>query len=420
MIMKLNKLFMPLLAALALTACSNDDEATLQTAQQQKSVTISLANVVSATRSVGTPITTNSAVNLGGFQVFFSDGTNLYEAKDKDGSAATTYFESLQSFKDNDNDNNSTKTFHFLDAKVNEVIVVGNITSQLSNKTMVSDLEEILKIENQQNPQNLKLYGSADLKLKTQDPTMDEHAPLYEANVVLSPRVSRIEIAGFEYKQKEGASSREYTSLEISQVLLNNYYTQANLTDGAVITTGENTKGLFLPVDAGTVYAEMLKASGWMTDKFVNTATTEEDEDSEQPTLPLVTLNESSSWKKEYSSEGDDINRPVYHFFPNASNIATAYDAEKQTGDHPQLIIKLTGKKSDGNDATIEVPLYLATSTFTPAVTKDFAKIYVMSFEFNDGNLQNPQKCVEVKVSVVNWIVITSVTPNFPSPTTGN
>lgn len=75
---------------------------------------------------------------------------------------------------------------------------------------------------------------------------------------------------------------------------------------------------------------------------------------------------------------------------------------------HPQVLVKLIGTTNEGT----KVPLYLATSTFTPAVTADFAKIYVMNFAFSDEDLDNPQKCVEVTVDVMSWDVV-PVTPEF-------
>ena len=57
---------------------------------------------------------------------------------------------------------------------------------------------------------------------------------------------------------------------------------------------------------------------------------------------------------------------------------------------------------ADGDKAA----LYLATKGFSPAVTSDVAKIYQVKFEFDDGDLANPQKCVEVSVDVVAWDVV--------------
>lgn len=55
------------------------------------------------------------------------------------------------------------------------------------------------------------------------------------------------------------------------------------------------------------------------------------------------------------------------------------------------------------------MPLYLLTSRFTtngePAITNEFAKIYRVSFAFNDNDLKQELKCVDVTVDVVAWEV---------------
>ena len=104
-----------------------------------------------------------------------------------------------------------------------------------------------------------------------------------------------------------------------------------------------------------------------------------------------VNLDEAAGYKMAY---GAAAKRPAYHFFPDAAKIAG--------DDHPQLVVKLTGTKANGDKAA----LYLATKGFSPAVTSDVARIYQVKFEFDDGDLANPQKCVEVSVDVVAWDVV--------------
>ena len=68
----------------------------------------------------------------------------------------------------------------------------------------------------------------------------------------------------------------------------------------------------------------------------------------------------------------------------------------------------MIGEKSDGT----KVPLYLVANKFNPAVDQNMAKIYEMAFEFEDKDLENPQKCVQVTVDIKSWQVV-SVTPDF-------
>ena len=204
--------------------------------------------------------------------------------------------------------------------------------------------------------------------------------PLYKAAMVLEPRVARIEVVGFEYKAEvddatQAEKERLYESIQVEQIVLNNYYGQAEFVTGAVSGIKTNTT-----IDAGSVFGFFANAaSDWTNDKLDGT------------NLPAVNLDEAAGYKMAY---GAAAKRPAYHFFPDAAKIAG--------DDHPQLVVKLTGTKANGDKAA----LYLATKGFSPAVTSDVARIYQVKFEFDDGDLANPQKCVEVSVDVVAWDVV--------------
>mgnify|MGYP003157388674 CR=1 FL=1 len=328
-----------LAASMTFVACDNKDDEMGQLDNTPKSVSIDLSNVIPVTRGAGQEVEDNSKVSLTDLQVFFTDGTTLYKGKTIEGTEATHYFSNKSNF-----DDRADKVFHFLPAEVNKVIVVGNNGSQINASTYV-DLKKDLIIAEQQNPTDLDLYKEVEL---TSVSGQDEAGhPLYKAKVVLEPRVSRIEIGKFEYTAPT-QGQRKYKSIEVQQVMLNNYF------------------------------------------EFTST-------ESPATTLPLVTLDENTQYKHSY--EKGNV-RPAYHFFPKDNNIGNT--------NHPQVLVKLIGTTNEGT----KVPLYLATSTFTPAVTADFAKIYVMNFAFSDEDLDNPQKCVEVTVDVMSWDVV-PVTPEF-------
>lgn len=373
-----------LAASMTFVACDNNDNEMGQLDNTPKSVSINLSNVIS-TRGAGQAITGNPKVSLADLQVFFTDGTTLYKGKTADGSNATHYFSTKDDFDDRDD-----KVFHFLPAEVNEVIVVGNNGSEIT-ATTYAGLQKELAIAGQQNPEDLDLYKEVEL---TSVEGEDNYGhPLYKADVKLEPRVSRIEIGEFKYNAPTDGSERKYISIEIQQVMLNNYFNKADFQFG---TASEISNKEIQPGTVFGVFEEAAKAGEttpvWYSDVF-NT-----DEPADPTTkLPLVTLDEAAQYEHAYA-EGNV--RPAYHFFPNATNIATT--------NHPQVLVKLIGTTAEGT----KVPLYLATSTFTPAVTADFAKIYVMNFEFDDDDLDNPQKCVEVTVDVMSWDVV-PVTPEF-------
>ena len=365
-----------LAASMTFVACDNNDNEMGQLDNTPKSVSINLSNVIS-TRGAGQAIKDDSKVSLADLQVFFTNGTTLYKGKTVSGTEAVHYFSTKGDF-----DSRDDRVFHFLPAEVNKVIVVGNNGSKITEATTYADLQKKLAIAEQQDPQKLDLYKEVELtSVEGQD---DLGHPLYKAKVVLEPRVSRIEIGKFEYTAPT-QGQRKYKSIEVQQVMLNNYFGKADR-QGGTASDIQNSD-----INPGSIFGLFeTAADAWYNDEFTST-------ESPATTLPLVTLDENTQYKHSY--EKGNV-RPAYHFFPKDNNIGNT--------NHPQVLVKLIGTTNEGT----KVPLYLATSTFTPAVTADFAKIYVMNFAFSDEDLDNPQKCVEVTVDVMSWDVV-PVTPEF-------
>ena len=364
-----------LAASMTFVACDNKDDEMGQLDNTPKSVSIDLSNVIPVTRGAGQEVEDNSKVSLTDLQVFFTDGTTLYKGKTIEGTEATHYFSNKSNF-----DDRADKVFHFLPAEVNKVIVVGNNGSEIS-ATTYAELQKELSIASQQDPEDLDLYK--EVALTTVSGQDQFGHPLYKADVTLEPRVSRIEIGAFTYKAPtEG--QRKYKSIEVQQVMLNNYFGKADYQTGTANTINKSE------ITAGTIFGLFeTAADAWYNDVF--------EAEPAEGKLPLITLDEAAQYKHTYAKENL---RPAYHFFPNDDQISST--------NHPQVLVKLIGTTAEGN----KVPLYLATNTFNPAVTADFAKIYVMNFEFDDTDLANPQKCVEVTVDVMSWDVV-PVTPEF-------
>ncbi|WP_281717466.1 hypothetical protein [Alistipes senegalensis] len=370
-----NYLALTLMAAVSFAACDKGENGA-DGDKSPKSVTLTLSNVVPGTRAADDPVAGDSKVTLNDFQVFFaeSDGT-LVKGKTLQNTDAEHYF-AVADFKD------ENKVFHFLPAEVTKVIVVGNLSEDLktalASAGSTDDLKRTLTVAAEQDDANLALYDEVELTTVVGEDSAGH--PLYKAAMVLEPRVARIEVVGFEYKAEvDGATQAEkerlYESIQVEQIVLNNYYGQAEFVTGAVSGAKTNTT-----IDAGSVFGFFANAaSDWTNDKLDGT------------NLPAVNLDEAAGYKMAY---GAAAKRPAYHFFPDAAKIAG--------DDHPQLVVKLTGTKANGDKAA----LYLATKGFSPAVTSDVAKIYQVKFEFDDGDLANPQKCVEVSVDVVAWDVV--------------
>ena len=375
--MKTQSLLLTALAAsMVLVSCNkNETQTAPEVDTTPKSVTINLPNVI-GTKGAGQQIENAAKVALTDLQVIFTDGNKLYKGKTAEGTDATHYFSAKTDF-----DNRADKVFHFLPAEVNRVIVVGNNGIELT-ATTYAELQKELLIEEQQNPADLDLYKEADLTTASGQDQFGH--PLYKATVVLEPRVSRIEIGSFKYNATlEG--TRKYKTIEVQQVMLNNYFTKADYQSGTASAAKNEI------ISASTVFGifeNAVKNPGWYSDVFEGAAPAEK--------LPLVTL---AAEAYSHTYEAGNL-RPFYHFFPKNEAIGGV--------SHPQVVVKLLGTDEAGN----QVPLYLATNKFTPAVTTDFAKIYVMGFEFDDSNLANPQKCVDVTVDVMSWDVV-PVTPEF-------
>ena len=374
-----------LAASMTFVACDNNDNEMGQLDNTPKSVSINLPNVISAlTRSAGQDIADATDVSLTDLQVFFTDGQSLVKGKTAEGTDATHYFSSKNEF-----DNRADAVFHFLPATVNKVIVVGNIGEE-SKETTYTGLQKDLAIADEQNEEDLFLYR--EVELTTSASFDNEGHPLYEVDVELEPRVARIEVGSFEYTAIDANTPRKYTSIEIDQIMLNNYYLAANNQTGQVTGSVNRAKS---EITASTVFGIFEEAANaapvWDNDVF------SDDVDADPTTvLPVVTLKEGAYI---HTYKAGNV-RPAYHFFPKATNIANT--------DHPQVVVKLIGTDTNGN----KTPLYLATDVFNPAVTTDMAKIYVLDFEFNDNDLSAPEKCVNVTVTVKKWNV-EAVTPEF-------
>ena len=372
-----NLLALTAMAAMAFTACNKDENGAGVSDNTPKSVTLSLKNVVPGTRA-DLPVGDQTKVTVNDLQVFFVSGNTLVQGKTEDNVATEHYFD----FTDEGFIKLEKQIFQFLPSNVTKVIVIGNLGAK-SEAATVDGLKQELAIADEQDDANLSLYAEAELDKITG--TDDKGHPLYEVSVSLVPRVSRIEVASFKYNavlDEDGQTElpRDYTSIAVKQVVLNNYYETAKFADGAVI---------------GAIKSESIDDES-AAEFFLNAAKQQEGVVAwyNDTIDPAIDLNAAASYTKSYAAT--EL-RPAYHFFPNAAAIGAA--------DQPQLAIQLIGTKEDGS----QVPLYLLTSRFTTngesAITNEFAKIYRVSFAFNDNDLKQELKCVDVTVDVVAWEV---------------
>ena len=372
-----------LAASMVLASCDkNESDINAPTDKSPKSVTIKLANLQKnvTSRSLNGNVTSEAA-KLNNFTIFFVDGTGkFYEGYAAEDATKDT------PLKRNYNAGEEIPTFHYLDASVTKVIVVGNPTwaenAEPGNETVLEELTAA--VADQQNVESLVLVGEGPLTRNTQgeNEKVSGHTEAYKADVSILPLIARLEISAFEYSE-DTDGDRDYTEIAISQVAVNNYYgttTFANLTGSLVNQT----------IDEATIwpYLENLGA-GWFNDKL-----TEGD---------VITLNATNEYKHDMLA-GVTTDNPTANVF--------AYNVPAGTA-VPQVIVRLTGTKAD-NGTT---PLYLATKNLLGAENKFQAGyIYRMNakspFSFTDTDLGNPAKCVDVTVEVEPWQVV-PVTPEF-------
>ena len=371
-------------AAVSFAACNKED-ITPSVEQGNKSVTLSLANVLQ-TKSASNQVAADE-IKLNSFQVFFSDGTTLYSPKTVDGKGtATTRFTQQEA--------DGLYEFHFLPKAVNQVIVVGNM-AQLDVTTHAALLAAVkdLTVGGEQNPANVRLMG-IDTSLEA---GKTEHAagnntgiqhpdPYVHADVNLSPAVARFEITGFEYALKTGAEKRNYTAMTVDNLSIRNYYTEAEVNFANVPTTDEadllNFGGALTKDNVYVNYFNVLEA-GWWLDKVGTTLA-----DNAYASVVAIPATETEPAKNCYA----------YNVFPGAL---------------PQFLMQLTGAEGG-----VESPLYLMTSALKVdgvALTAEditAGNVYRMAMKFDDSNLQNPEKCIEVSITVDEWVVV-AVTPEF-------
>lgn len=397
-------------AATTLAACNKED-ITPVVEQGNKSVTLNIANLMQ-TKGTGTEVENGSAVKLNSVQVFFADANGgLHTPKTVDAKKnADTYFEGTAAVT-------GTYAFHFLPKAVSKVIVLGNMPQQTAtNQEALLTAVQALTVGKEQDPEALSLFG-IDTDLTPGDADEDIHDekdetalphpnPYVQAEVNLVPTVARFEVTGFEYAQVAAAAgqtapARNYTEMVVNSLSVRNWYTTATATFAGAVTPATLDSFATTALNKDNIYATY----------FTKVPTTEWYYDA-----TAYTLKASNNYVQTVATVTGEGEAAVsdkkcfdYHVFPGAV---------------PQFLIELTGKEDNG----LTAPLFLMTSALkvgnkvlaaevaeTEADSKvaiEAGKVYRMAMRFDDNNLQAPEKCVEVAITVDDWNVVV-VTPEF-------
>ena len=397
-------------AASAFAACNKQETTPVDVNKSLKSVTLNLANATFTKSATNDALKADDAVTLNSMQVFFSDGTNLYQAYDATGkTAATTWFTAVPTGED--------AQFHFLPNEVVEVIVLANHGQQdlgtvdaTTKKFPTTKAQLLAKIQNLdvnakqiQNAKNLPLYGiDSNLEFDGESHAKDHghNNPVYlAADVKLVPAVARFEVVGFQYAENPNKAeatettpevpARKYQQVGVDQLVFRNYNTTAvvNSFAGDATASGADENALAtLTLGDGNIFtwfADML-TKGWYADEPA--VALAKDVDYTWGMVPAVA---NVAPKAEFS----------YHVFPGTMI--------------PEFDLKIKG---NGTADLPTVPLYLKTGRLmnggVALAEIEAGVIYRMAMVFDDNDFENPEKCIDLEVEVAEWAV-KILTPEF-------
>lgn len=374
--MRLSKLMLSaLVAVFAMVSCSKENHT--PEANTLKTVQVSLENVIMTKGPAGDKISANQKVAVKNFQIFLTDDSYSpsYTAKNADGTDAVFYF-------DQSSDLSKLHEFHFVDHKCTKVVIVANMGPGVTFEDVV-DLN--VAIKDQQDQNSLILFGEKNLASTGRTHTVEgssKYTEVYEASVTMKPAIARFEVDGFTTKF---SATPKFDKVSVTAIAFQHYLPtlKANTNGGKlnIAGTGSHVAPITNLDDESQVFGWFNGSSsnGWFIDRF-------------SPALEMTP-----------TAPKADVPTPLaYHFF--AGEVV------------PQMVITLT---ADGS------PAYVYTSVFhkgSETLTQlEAGKIYRMSaagLASGDGSIEIPddlspiQRCLEVKVEVVDWTV-DLITPEF-------
>lgn len=249
--MKLNKYFMLGLAGLAFAACSNEDEVGNDLSQSSKTITVKIETGGYTTKASGDGSWTSGTEGKSSISV---TNVTVY-LLNKDGGIVDTR-----------TINGLTDTFHGVNGAVTKIAAVANC-SPTSSDTWTNIVTETFNVANYQTAANAPVYAEpVNITYKNTD--SQDGFPLYEANLTLATKMSRIELSG--NLQCTNLTESAYKTLTLEYVGINKANTKfilsgtgsaphsvtSNLTGFPDLTTGTGTPTAFY--DAAATPAPVL------------------------------------------------------------------------------------------------------------------------------------------------------------------
>ena len=369
-------------AAVALTSCEKEEFIPQVQDTRMKSIEVSLENaVMNVTRgAAGAKIKNGDAVVVNNIKIFLTDDAgNEYGAKVSNGSADAKNWWSSADLSAGAMD----AEFHYVDHGCTKVVAIANIDKDMTYAEFLQMGN--LKIDNEQEADNLSLYAESQLVQSSQHQDINVNgttyvADVYKADLTLRPRISRFEVDGFRVKFN---ATPKYNEIKITDLLFQHYDSESSLRTG--VEAGSHVKhisDLDNQEETYNWFNNTNKAKEWYWDAFTGS--------------DVVTITPSAP--------ADDTPTPLaYHMF-SGSTI-------------PTLVIKLIVDNQ---------PAYLYSRGFYSSTEKENGlpkaittfeegKIYRMSAQgevasdgsipIDEDDIDPMDRCLDISVDVVDWVV---------------
>ena len=400
--MKLRNIAISALAGtFAMVAC-NKQETVPTPSNDLMTIEISLENLNFTKAPTDAFITDQTTVQLNNFKIFLTDGDNLYSAKSLS-DVTPVYFYSVTSGEPLP----KSVVLDLVPAEVTKVVVVGNVEGAdwgpdpAADGTFAEKLSNIkaetVSIASQQDYKDLLLFGEATLKASGRTHTThsdNKTYGVYTADVQLAPLVARFELDGF--AMTYSSTNPKFENVEVKQIALNKYYSSSVLNPLTPSTLVNNIETI---TDKSVLdfFAANLSVTGdaaWYYDANLGVA------------LPKSAADANGVVKANLA----DGKKLSYHFFPATELpqlfIELAVTPLGETLALPSYIYSKNFKNSNGEDVVFE-PGYVYRMNFQGSASNGDGDI-----PFNEDNIEQIEKCLEITVDVIPWTVV-SIYPEF-------
>ncbi len=351
----------------SITGCSNDRESEIIESNKSKDVYVKIEKLeMLETRAESTEVQDEKQVEFNGGDIYFTSNIGLIER----------HVKIVKTGESNDSevtidDLGKGHIFKNLPSLTASVLVVGNTELNINSGRISSVKNQRLSVDTQKEFDNVNLFGVSGLQKKSEGKDNE-----FEAEVVLTPTVSRLEIGNIKSK-------------------------------GNVIK-GYNVEGIF--IDGYVVESDVegkLDDSNVLSGKDV---VTEFQQGSN--TFPVEYKGIVYDWYPEPLASISDGNYQTVK--PSGNNSIWAYNvfSEKKSKIAPRIIIRLTNIKYE-NNKVLETPMFLtAKLKLGDAYLEELepSKIYTIGANgiiFDETNLtpepnQEPLD-IEVTVTLATW-----------------